>query len=405
MLSRPFVFYMSAYVLTSLASSMLSVAVGWHIYKETGNPFDLALIGLMQILPIAALFIVAGWIVDNVPRKRVLLFCSALQAVVLFGLAFSLSGGEFNRLTVFSLLFLNGVARAFYGPAMHSTLPRIVSPQALSQAVAVSSTVGTTAGAAGPFVAGLIIAWIDTDIYWLLGSLTVCAALFFTTLPPMSVQRSVGRGVAQLLDGIRYVVTNPYVLPSISLDLLIVLLGSVVALLPVYAIDVLGMGPEALGLMRAMPAIGAAGAGILISRLPPLRHSGVSLFMSLTVFAVAIIVFALSNVFWVSLGALLIYGASDMVSVNVRLTIIQLATPDELRGRVNAVNSLFIASSNNLGDFRSGSVATFLGPVETVLTGGFMALAIAFGGYFVFPTLRRLDRMTDVEGEKVESNR
>ena len=401
MLNRNFVFFSVAQVFMTLASTMLSVAVGWHIYQATGNPFDLALIGLMQILPIAGLFIVAGWVVDNFPRKQVLIACTVLQGVVLLGLATSFAS-QFDRLTVYSLLFLNGVSRAFYGPAMQSTLPRIVGPQALSQAVAINSTVWTTAGTAGPFVAGVAIAWIDTGVYWILAALTVCAGLFLLTLPEMAVRKSVGRGIAQLLDGVRYVVTNPFVLPGISLDLFIVLVGSVVALLPVYAIDILGVGPEALGLMRAMPALGAASAGIVIARLPPFRHAGAQLFAALAVFSLSIIVFAVSHLFWLSLLALFVYGASDMVSVNVRTTIIQLATPDELRGRVSSVNTFFIASSNDLGDFRAGTVATFLGPVATVLAGGLMALGVAVGGYLVFPQLRRLDRLTDVRTDDAQ---
>jgi predicted MFS family arabinose efflux permease len=189
------------------------------------------------------------------------------------------------------------------------------------------------------------------------------------------------------------------VLPSITFDMLIVLLGSVVALLPVYAIDVLDVGPEALGLMRSMPALGAVVAGVVLTHMPTMRNTGKSLFVSLGVFAFSIVVFSLSGSLWLSVCALFVYGAADMVSVNVRMTIIQLATPDGLRGRVNSVNSLFIATSNDLGDFRAGTVAAFLGPVATVLIGGVMALFVALGGYIVFPKLRDLDRMTDARAE------
>lgn len=393
-----FYFYLCAYVLVTLASSMLSVAVGWHIYEATGDPFDLALVGLMQVLPIAGLFIVSGWVADNFPRDRILVACTLLQSATYAGLVLFVGEDDVNRAGVFSLLFLNGVARAFFGPAMQSTLPRIVTQEALSRAVAVSSTGWTAAGTAGPFVAGLLIAWVDTGVYWALGLLAFGGALFFLALPRMSVSRSTGRGLSQLMEGIRYVMTNPFVLPGISLDLFIVLLGSVVALLPVYAIDILDVGPEALGLLRAMPALGAVIAGVLIARIPTMRHTGATLFVALAVFALSILVFAVSETFWLSLAALLIYGGSDMISVNVRTTLIQLATPDELRGRVSAVNSLFIASSNDLGDFRAGATAAFIGPVATVLAGGVMALGVAAGGYLVFPKLRRLDRVSEVQG-------
>jgi len=399
MLKTPFILYLVSIVLTTLASTMLSVAVGWHIYQATGNPFDLALVGLMQILPIAGLFIVSGWVIDNLQRKYIVIACAALQGLVLLGIAASFSGDGFNRYLVYSLLFLNGAARAFYMPATQSILPGIVQKEDLSRAVAIHSTSWTAAGAAGPVAAGFLVAWFDTNVYRVLAALSFLAAFLYIYLPTITVRKSVGRGLAQVLDGIRYVIKNPLVLPGISLDMVIVLLGSVVALLPVYAIDILDVGPEALGLMRAMPAVGAVCAGILLARLPTMRRTGTLLFSALAVFALSIIVFALSGNLWLSLVALLIYGASDMVSVNVRMTIIQLATPDELRGRVNSVNSLFIATSNDLGDFRAGSIAALVGPVATVLTGGLMAVAIVFGGYFVFPKLRKLDLITDARLE------
>lgn len=374
---------------------MLSVAVGWHIYAATGDPFDLALVGLMQILPIAGLFIFSGWVVDNLQRKHILIACAVLQGLVLLGLSVSFNSGEFDRLTVFGLLFLKGVTRAFYSPAVESILPGIVSRENLSRAVAITSTFWTAGGAAGPVIAGLLIVWLDLGIYYLLAALCFLAATLMLYLPVIAVRRPTGRALAQLLDGIRYVFRNPLVLPSISLDMLIVLVGSVVALLPVYAIDVLHVGPEALGMMRAMPALGAVVAGILLTRLPAMRRTGALLNAALAVFAMSILVFAVSGSLMLSLGALFIYGASDMVSVNVRSTIIQLATPDELRGRVNSVNSLFIATSNDLGDFRAGTVASFVGPVATVLAGGFMAVGVVAGAYLLFPTLRKLDRITD----------
>lgn len=399
MLNTTFVLYLVSIVLTTLASTMLSVAVGWHIYQATGNPFDLALVGLMQILPIAGLFIASGWVVDNLQRKYVAIACTVLQGLVLLGLSASLGRDELNRFPVFALLFLNGAARAFYMPATQSILPGIVRKEDLSRAVAIHSTSWTAAGAAGPVAAGFLVAWFDTGVYGVLATLSFLAGFLYLYLPTMTLRKSVGRGLAQVLDGIRYVLKNPLVLPGISLDMVIVLLGSVVALLPVYAVDILDVGPEALGLMRAMPAMGAVCAGVLLARLPTMRHTGTMLFTALAVFALSIIVFAVSGSLWLSLVALLVYGASDMVSVNVRMTIIQLATPDELRGRVNSVNSLFIATSNDMGDFRAGSVAALIGPVATVLTGGLMAAAVVCGSYFLFPKLRDLDLITDAEYE------
>ncbi|MEM8984081.1 MAG: MFS transporter [Pseudomonadota bacterium] len=397
MFSSTLLLFLTAQVLMTLASVMLSVAVGWHLYEATGNPFDLALVGLMQIVPIAGLFIVSGWVVDNVRRKYVLIACSVVQGAVLVGLALEFASSDIDRFAVFALLFANGVARAFYAPAGQSTLPGIVGQERLARAVAISSTTRTAAEALGPFLAGVLIAWIDKSIYSVLAGLCFFAMPLYAGLPALAIRRPVGRGVWQLLDGIRYVAKNPLVLPAISLDLVIVLVGSVVALLPVYAVDILKVGPEALGLMRAMPALGAVAAGLIFSRLETVRNTGRLLFVALVVFSVSILVFAYSTSLVVSLVCLFIYGATDMVSVNVRMTVIQLATPDELRGRVNSVNSLFIATSNDMGDFRAGSIAALLGPVATVLTGGLMAMAVAVGGYFLFPTLRQLDRVTDAE--------
>ena len=397
MLNRTFAVYLLGRVFVTLASTMLSVAVGWHLYRATGNPFDLALVGLMQVMPIIGLFIVAGWVVDNFSRRAILVACCLLLSLVYVGLAMAIDSDDVDRLAVFGLLFVNGIARVFFGPAMQSMLPNIVSRADLSRAIATSTTVWTIAATAGPFLAGVLIAWLDTGIYPLLFVVALVAAGCFSVLPDIAVIRSTGRGVSQLLDGVRYVLSNPFVFPAISLDLVIVLLSSVVALLPVYAIDILGVGPEALGTLRAMPAFGAAAAGVLMARLPIARHAGRLLFLALLLFSGSVIVFAFSTVFWLSLAALFVYGATDMVSVNVRTTIIQLATPDRLRGRVNAVNSLFIASSNDLGDFRAGGVAAVLGPVATVVTGGLMACGVAVGGYYGFARLRSLDRMSDAE--------
>lgn len=391
-----FISYLSARVLISLASSMLSVTIAWHLYQNSGDPFDLALVGLMQIIPMLCLFLLTGWVVDHYPRKKILIICSILEVLVYIGLTLSIVGGEINRPVIFSLLLIHGCARAFYSPALQAILPSIVSAEYLSKAVAITSSVWTTAQTLGPFIAGLAIAWIDFNTYWLLVLISATGAGLYFLLPELPPAKPLGRGLKPLLSGIHYVIKNPIVLPSISLDLLIVLLGSVMALLPVYAIDILKVGPETLGVLRAMPALGGVMMGLLLAKLPPLRHSGRLLFFSLLVFSGAILIFAFSTTLWLSLIALWIYGAADMISVNIRSTLIQLATPDELRGRVSAVNMLFIGTSNEMGDFRAGSLAAIIGPVATVAIGAGMAFVVAIGGYAVFPKLRQLDKVTDV---------
>ncbi len=392
-----FISYLSARVLLSLASATLTMAIGWHLYLFSNNPFDLALVGLMQIVPMILLFIVSGWVVDHFPRKFILVLCGIIEAFVYCGIALSMNDGALNKPMIFSLLFLHGVARAFYAPASQAILPSIVSSHFLSRAVAITSSIWTTAQTLGPLAAGLLIAWIDYGIYWILAALAGMGAALYQLLPKIPANKPLGRGMGLLLGGIRYVARDPIVLPSISLDLFIVFLGSVLSLLPIFAIDILHVDAKALGYMRAMPALGGVMMGILLARLPPIRNAGRLLFISLGIFAASILVFAMSSTLWLSLVALWVYGASDMISVNIRTTLIQIATPDDLRGRVSAVNMLFIGISNELGDFRAGAIAALLGPVLTVLTGAGMAFMVTFGGYKLFPELRQLDRITDAE--------
>ncbi|WP_345423584.1 MFS transporter [Halioxenophilus aromaticivorans] len=388
--NRVFVSFVGARVCSALASAVLSVTIGWHLYQATGNPFDLALVGLMQILPVIMLFIVTGWVVDNFPRNKVLLLCNGLQLVAFLGLALVLQNGQVERLPIFALIFLSGCARAFIGPAMQSVLPNIVAKSQLSKAVAITSTCSTSAMTAGPFLAGLILVLLDFYAYWLLVVFTILALLLLTQLPDIRVEQQTQRSIKQLTEGIGFVFSHPIVLPSITLDLFIILFGSVVALLPVFAVDVLGVGPEALGLLRAMPALGAVVAGAVMSRWTQNHRAGARLFWSLLVFSFSVLVFALSNSLWLSLVALFVYGASDMVSVNIRSTLVHLATPDALRGRVNAVNSLFIATSNDLGDFRAGAVAAAFGATSAALVGAGVAFVVTGVGYISCHKLRAL---------------
>ena len=395
--------YLSARVLVSVASSMLSVALGWHLYLYSNNPFDLALVGLLQITPMLLLFIVSGWVVDHFPRKLILVLCALLEACIYLGLAFSMNEGELNKPMIFTLVFIHGTVRAFYAPASSAILPNIVSKDFLSRAIAITSSTWTTAQTLGPLIAGLLIAWVDYETYYYFMAFSGAGAFLYMLLPTLPINKPTERGLKQLSGGIHFVFKNPIVLPSISLDMLIVLTGSVMALLPVYAIDVLHVDSTGLGMMRAMPALGGVMMGILLAKLPPMRNAGRMLFIALGIFAVSIFIFALSTALWLSLVALWIYGASDMISVNIRSTLIQLATPDELRGRVSAVNMLFIGISNEMGDFRSGSVAALFGPVATVLAGAGMALVVAVGGSLAFTKLRRLDKLADAETDSLDS--
>ncbi len=400
--STPFLLFLSARALVSLAATMLSVAIGWHLYQITGNPFDLALVGLVQVTPAILLFIVTGMVVDHFPRKNILVISIALETLIIVSLAIVMRAENIDKFLIFALLFCHGAVSALYRPALAAILPNLVPEDYLQRAIAVSTTVWNIASTSGPFIAGFLLAWLDLKVYWVMAALMLVSCLFFAGLPKLSHLKPTGRGMDQLLGGIRFIKASPLVLGSISLDLFIVLFGSVMALLPIYATDILNVGPEALGLMRGMPALGAAAVGVAMARLPELRSSGLTLFAALVIFSFSILIFAFSTVLWLSLIALVLYGASDMISVNVRSTLIQLATPENLRGRVNAVNSLFISASNQVGDFRAGSVAALLSPVATVALGGLCALGIAVGGYMLFPSIRKLDRLSDASANKDE---
>jgi len=393
-----FIAFLAARACVSLAASMLSVAIGWHIYQLTGDPFDLAMVGLVQIIPILALFMLSGWVVDHFPRRTILFICVGMDTLLIIGMAIVLLADTVNIKAIFALLFLHGCVRAFYRPAQAAVLPTIVAAEYFPRAVAISALTFNIATTSGPFVAGLLLAWLDFHIYWSLAALTLSSTILFGFLPRLLHLRPTGSRMEILLGGIRYIKASPIVLGCLSLDLFAVLFGSVIGLLPVYAADILHVGPEALGVLRGMPALGAATVGIFMARLPELRHSGLVLFGALVLFSLSILVFAFSETFWISLAALWLYGGSDTISVNVRSTLIQLATPNDLRGRVSAVNTIFIATSNQMGDFRSGSVAALTTPIAAVAVGGIMALGVAIGGYFLFPNIRRLDRLADAGG-------
>lgn len=388
--SSQFSWFLAGRGVFSTIESIMGVAFGWHLYQLTKDPFDLALVGLFQIVPVYLLFPITGWVVDHLSRSKILVLGATAQLTVLVGFALLMQTPDFNKWWLLSLISVYGCAKAFMSPTLQATLPNLVKSHQLNQAVAVTSTVWNLALTIGPFIAGLLIALLDRNIYWLL----VCGAcgtlISFLQLPAMGAANTAG-GKRDLLGGLRFLKHNQIVLGSLSLDLFIVLLGSVVALLPVYAADILHVGPEGLGLLRAMPAAGAVLMGIYLSRFKTeFAQTGATLFNALLIFAGSILVFGLSTNIWISAIALFVYGASDMISVVIRGAVVQLNTPDALRGRVSAANSIFIASSNQLGDFRAGSTAAALGPVNATLLGGICAFGVVIAGGYWFKDLRRL---------------
>ncbi len=407
-MSLHFIFFLIARAAVSLTTAMLSIAIGWHLYQNSGDPFDLALVGLMQIMPIFLFFFLTGWATDSLSRKILLITCSISEIAVLGGITMAMLADTLNLSLIFGLLFVHGTIKAFYTPAQQATITNLVPSDMLSRAIALNATVGKVFGTIGPLLAGVLIAIIDVYTYLVAANLMGISTIAYSLLPKLTQQKPTGRSLKMVLGGVAYVRSNSIVLGAIALDLFIVLMGSVVTLLPVYAADILNVGPESLGLLRSMPALGAVVVGLGLAALPPMRRSGLCLFSALVVFASSILVFSVSTVFSVSLVALFVYGASDMVSVNIRMTLIQLATPNHLRGRVSAVNSIFISSSNEMGDIRAGSAAAVLGPITTVFIGGLAAFGVAIAGWHIFPKLRELDRLADVcppdEPNIVEAN-
>lgn len=395
--NKAYLCYLSIRVLMSLTSTGLAVSIGWHVYQATGNAFDLALVALVQVLPTWLLFLLSGWIVDNVSRRLVILLCLLIKTLIFFVIALEMQGETFSLGRVLLLLFLFGCCRAFFFPAMQSTLPVIVDKKILTQAVSNSSTIWTIAMTSGPILGGVLLGQFDRGVYWLFVALLSSASVISYFLPKMHVQQRGGRSWQDLTMGIRFVWHDALVFPSITLDLFIIMMGSVMTLLPIYASDVLHLGPEGLGLLRSMPALGSVVSGLVIGQLGYGKHAGRSLFYALFAFAVSIMVFALSTTLWLSLMALFVYGFSDMVSVIIRSSITHLATPDFLRGRVNAVNSLFIVSSNELGDFRAGLVAGLFGAVPAAAIGSLCALLVAGVGLWRSPKLLALRHVEEIK--------
>jgi len=397
-----FFFLLAANALNYLITAMMSVAIGWHIYQNTGNPIHLALVGLMQVAPVFVFFFATGWIVDTFARKKILMSCAFADALVLAAISVVMLADTLNLTILFGLLFAHGSVMALYFPASQAIIPNIVSKHQIRKAIALSSTVNNIAQTGGPLIAGLLIAVINFHIYMVLSAMMFTSLLCYKLLPKLPRINPTPRSWSNIIGGLKFVKSNSIVFGAIALDLFIVMLGSVVTLLPIYAADILMVGPEQLGVLRGMPAFGAVFVGVVLASMPEMRHCGWKLFAALFVFGISIIVFGLSTSFWLSAAALFVYGAADMVSVNIRLSLIQIATPDHLRGRVSAVNGIFISSSNELGDVRAGSAAAFFGPITAAVLGGAMAIGVAIAGGLIFAKLRGLDKVVDASSKDEE---
>lgn len=388
--------WQAARVLMVSATEMQSVAVGWQIYEITHRPLDLGLAGLAQFLPGFFLFLLAGHTADRLSRKRILMCCYGGMAVCSSLLLTFTAHGLTSVAPIYLVLVLIGVVRAFNGPAGQAFTPLMVPEEHFPNAVAWGSSIFNAATILGPVIGGLVYAATGgaKAVYASAAVAYLVALMFVAVIRPVIAQKTgVARSLRTVMAGFEYVWRNKLVLGSISLDLFAVLLGGAVALLPVYARDILKVGAWGLGILRSAPGVGAVVTGFAVAHWPLRRRAGAAMLCCVAGFGVFTIVFGLSRNFMLSVVALVLVGATDMVSVIVRGTMVQLATPDAMRGRVSAVNMLFIGASNEFGQFESGITAQWFGTIPAVVLGGVGTLLIVALWTWRFPELRKVDRL------------
>jgi MFS family permease len=390
---RGFVRLWFARIAGSAASQMLLTAVGWQMYDLTGSAWDLGLVGLLQFLPALLLVLVAGHVVDRHHRARVLAVCLGFQTAIAALLCVISIAGAMRRETLLLLSVGLGTLRAFQMPAQQALTPSLVPIELLPRALAFSSGGMQAAIIAGPALGGVLYVAGAGVTYTACMFLFAFAAALSATIRYEHNPASRGMSLDTLLAGLRYVFDRKVILGAVSLDLFAVLLGGATALLPIYARDVLRVGPWGLGLLRAAPALGALTMSLVLSRWPIRRRTGRRLLVAVAVYGGSTIVFGASADFTLSMAMLALGGAADMVSIVIRQTLVQLETPNEMRGRVSAVNSVFIGASNQLGEFESGAVAAWLGTVESVLLGGIGTCIVAALWWRLFPALAKRDRL------------
>jgi MFS family permease len=375
---------------------MLGVAVGWQLYALTGRALDLGLVGLAQFVPMVLLTLVVGQVADRYDRRLVVIVCEVAKAAVAAALALGAIGGWQTRATIFALVALLGAAQAFENPAMSALVPEVVARSLIAPAMAWVISAGQTAQIVGPALGGVLYAFGPGAAYFTAGGLFILAgALAAAIRVERRVRPREPLTLETVFSGAAFIWGRRVLLGSMSLDLFAVLLGGATALLPVFAKDILNVGPVGLGVLRSAPAVGALATSVFLARYPLEHRLGPTLFRSVIVFGAATVVFALSTDFVLSLVALTILGAADVVSMVIRMSLAQIRTPDAMRGRVSAVHSLFTGTSNQLGAFESGVLAALIGTVPSVLLGGLGTIAVAALWMGLFPELRRLGRFEE----------
>jgi MFS family permease len=399
---RDYVLFWLSRLFGSLAATAQAVIIAWEVYETARRTssvpeaaFAVGMIGLAQFLPLFALTLPAGEIADRLDRRRILLVCLAIEVVVVAVLAVRVEAGWHSLWPVFGCAVVFGGVRAFYYPAAGALAPMLVPTELLPRAIAANSLAWQASGIAGPALGGLLCAISPAVGYGVCLALYLAAGLCAWMIRQNTKpQITPGRSRVELIkEGLQYIWTNKIVLGSISLDLFAVLLGGATALLPVFAKDVLHVGPVGFGVLRAAPAIGALVVAAYLAVRPIRTQVGLKMFAAVACYGVATAAFGLSQIFIVSLGLLIILGAADMVSVFARQSLVQITTPDAMRGRVSAVSSLFVGASNELGEFETGVMARLIGPVGAVVAGGAASLAVTALWAKLFPALRKADRL------------
>ena len=390
-----FVRFWIARLTGGFAQQMQAVAVGWQMYAVTGSALDLGLVGLVQFAPSVLLLLVVGHVADRFDRRWILGTCQIVEASAATALAVLSLRGTITEREIFALVAVMGACRAFTLPTNQTLLPSVVPESLLARAVAANATAGQTAIIAGPALGGFLYAAGPAAVYGLCAVLFVTASVLNATL--RIERRNVSRGpatLANLFAGIAYIRGRRELLGAISLDLFAVLFGGAAALFPIYARDILFTGPWGLGLLRSAPAVGALSTAVWLAHHPIERKAGRKMFAAIALFGVCTIIFGVSRLFLLSLMVLAVMGAADMINVVVRMSLVQLRTPDEVRGRVSAVNSMFIGASNQLGEFESGVTAAWFGTVPAVVLGGVGTLVVTWLWMRWFRELANVDSLT-----------
>lgn len=391
---RDFRRYFLSRFFATFALQVVSVAVGWQVYDLTGDALALGLIGLVQFLPALCLFLVTGAVADRYSRRLIVGVCAIVGMACALSLVVLAVPGWFMLWVTYAVLLIFGVMRAFLNPALQSLAPNLVPSEDLASAIAWTSSSTKTAQIVGPVAGGLLYALGAYMPYSVAAAFFAFASLMvFAIAKPAPRVNSSAPNWSSITAGFRYILSERILLGAISLDLFAVLLGGAVALMPIFARDVLDLGPSALGLLRGAPAIGAIATAVILAMHPIQAHAGLWMYAGVVIFGLMTILFGLSTAPWLSIAALVVMGAADMISVYVRSSLIALWTPDELRGRVNAVNQVFIGASNELGAFRAGSMAAAIGAVPAVLVGGIGTFVVAVSWMCLFPKLRRVSSL------------